>query len=305
MFSKVFSKSTISLLGIAIALSLCIGLPGAIADECDPDLEPCPCNPDVDLTCIYGCTDDAEFTTEFLLDTCKFKSKGINPYFILQPGYQLVLETPEDADEREKSVETVLRDKKTIRYNGRKIKTRVLEERAFEWDDDEEEWVTIEISLNWFAICKRTNAVYYFGEWSRDCEDGFDENDVCEGEESNDGSWEAGVDGAEPGLIMPGTPLKGAKYFQERAEESDAVDRGEIADVGLDVTVPAGDFSGCIEIYDTNPSEADEGGCIGENDVKLYCRGVGLVKDQELELVSYGFGDYDDDDDDDNDDDDD
>ena len=63
---------------------------------------------------------------------------------------------------------------------------------------------------------KRTKAVYYFGEWSRDCEDGFDENDVCTGEESNEGSWEAGVDGAEPGLIMPGTLLIGAKYFQEK-----------------------------------------------------------------------------------------
>ena len=53
----------------------------------------------------------------------------------------------------------------------------MVEERAFEWDDEENEWVTIEISLNYFAICKKTNAVYYFGEWSRDCPDGFDEND--------------------------------------------------------------------------------------------------------------------------------
>jgi len=38
--------------------------------------------------------------------------------------------------------------------------------------------LTIEISLNWFAICKK-NFVYYFGVWSRDCEHGFDENDEC------------------------------------------------------------------------------------------------------------------------------
>ena len=38
----------------------------------------------------------------------------------------------------EKSVETVLCDKKTINLDGRKIKTRVLEERAFEWDEDED-----------------------------------------------------------------------------------------------------------------------------------------------------------------------
>ena len=86
------------------------------------------------------------------------------------------------------------------------------------WDEDEEEWVTIEISLNWFAICKKTNSVYYFGEWSRDCEDGFDASDVCTGEESNEGSWEAGKppmddpDGviARPGLMMAGTKVETA-----------------------------------------------------------------------------------------------
>ena len=50
-----------------------------------------------------------------------------------------------------------------------------------------------------------------------------------------------GSDGAMPGLMMPGTPLLGAKYFQEIAPP-DAVDRGEIAEMGLDVEVPAGEL---------------------------------------------------------------
>jgi hypothetical protein len=263
MLSKTMLRYTVSVLGWVFFLSLSIGIPSAIAND--------GCN-------IYGCFDDCEFTTDFRLGDCKFKNRGINPYFILKPGYRLVLETPEDAEDREKSVETVLCDTKWINLDGRWIKTRVLEERAFEWDEDEGEWVNIEISLNWFAICKKTNAVYYFGEWSRDCEDGFDENDVCPGEESNEGSWEAGVDGARPGLIMAGTPLLGAKYFQEIAPP-EAVDRGEIVDMGLDVNVPAG-------VYDS----------------KIYCPGVGLVQDQDLELVWYGFVDCDDDDDNDDDD---
>ena len=297
MFSKVLSKSVVSVLGFVFVLSLCIGLPvpKAQAEDCN----------------LFGCVDDCEFTQDFRLEDCKFKTIGINPYFILKPGYRLVLES-----EDEKSVETVLRDTKWIKLKldgrWRWIKTRVVEERAFEWDDDEMEWVTIEISLNYFAICQKTNAVYYFGELSRDCPAGFDENDVCTGTgedgESTEGSWVAGKNGAMPGLIMPGTPLKGARYFQEIAAADEAVDRGEIVELGLDVEVDAGDFSGCIEIYDTNPSEADDGGCIGENDAKLYCPGVGLVQDQDLELVRYGFvgrdkddGDDDDDDDDDDD----
>ena len=110
------------------------------------------------------------------------------------------------------------------------------------------------------------------------------------------GSWEAGVDGARPGLIMPGTPLMGTKYFQEIAEEQEAVDRGQIVDVGFDF----GKWSGCIEINDTNPAE---GVCKLGDDVKIYCPGVGLVKDQDLELVEYGFVGCKDEDDEDDDDD--
>ncbi|MGD8521149.1 MAG: hypothetical protein PVF56_08395 [Desulfobacterales bacterium] len=279
MLLKTMSRCAISILGSVFIISLFIVIPGAIAND--------DCN-------IYGCPNDCEFTTDFRLEDCKFKTKGINPYFILEPGYRLILETPEGEPERERSVETVLCDTKKIILDGSKIRTRVLEERAFEWDEEEEDWVTIEISLNWFAICKKTNAVYYFGEWSRDCEDGFNEDDVCEGEESNEGSWEAGINGARPGLIMTGTPLLGAKYFQEIAPP-DAVDRGEIVAMGLDVDVPAGEWSGCIKIFDTNPAEE----ACGEDDAKFYCPGVGLVQDQDLELVWYGFVGCDDDDDDD------
>ena len=279
MFTKRTLMSASWVSGLVFAVSVFIGVSGSIAMDVTPDL----------------CGNNEEFTTDFRLEDCRFKTMGENPYFILRPGYRVVLETPEGEEEREKSVETVLRKTKRINLDGRRIRTRVLEERAFEWEPGEEgeegEWKTIEISLNYFAICKKTNAVYYFGEWSRDCEDedGFDEDDNCE-DESNDGSWEAGVDGAMPGLMMPGTPLLGAKYFQEIASENLAVDRGEIAAMGLVWE----NEEGCILIYDTNPAEGD----CGIDDPKKYCPGIGLVQDQELELVSNGYVDDDDDDDD-------
>lgn len=281
MFTKKMLMSVIPALGLVFAVFFFVGLSANNAKAEVPD----------------RCGDNAEFTTDFRLEDCEFEDKGINPYFILKPGYRLVLETPEDEEEREKSVETVLQDTKWIDLDGRKIKTRVVEERAFEWDEEEGEWVAIEISLNYFAICNKTNAVYYFGEFSRDCPDGFDENDVCEGEESNAGSWEAGVNG-EPGLIMAGTPLLGARYFQEIAPPA-AVDRGEIAELGLSWPLEDDldegqepDFTGCIKIFDTNPAE-DPPVCDDE-DPKIYCPGVGLVQDQDLELTSYGFIDDDD-----------
>jgi hypothetical protein len=258
------------------------------------------------------------------LEDCKFKDKGKNPYFILKPGYQSVLETPEDEDERERVVITVLHDKKTITLprdgkKDRKIKTRVVEEREFEWEDGK--WVKTEISRNYFAICKLTNAVYYFGEDSLECSlerGGFnpidetkclaadpaepeevfsaDEVDDEDLEPDTEGSWEAGVDGAMPGLIMPGTILLGAKYFQEQAEE--AMDRGQIEKMGLEWPVDADEdeddfeFTDCIEIIDTNPTEADECDAGSDDaDIKIYCPGVGLVQDEELLMVGYGKGD--------------
>jgi len=326
MYSKTRLRSAVSVLGIVFVLSLCIGLPGAIAEK----LRTC----DI-IDEITGCEDNCDFTTDFRLEDCKFKDKGENPYFILEPGYQLVLEGEEEV---EADVEhttlfvreeiTVLHDKKKIDLNGRRINTRVVEEREMQRDSENEEWKTVEISRNYFAICKQTNAVYYFGEWSRDCEEGFSGNDKC-ADEDNGGSWEAGVDGAMPGLIMPGTILKGAKYFQEIApdlnpieegEPDHALDRGQIEEMGLgwpevdvdeDEDEDEGDFefTDCIKIVDTNPVET-----CGEDagDEKIYCPGVGLVQDEDLELVGYGKGgewegeqegDNDDDDDDDDDDD--
>ena len=280
MYSKALSGYAVSVLGVLFFLSLCIGLPGSNAANCK----------------IYGCNDDCEFITDFRLEDCRFEDKGINPFFILKPGYQLVLES-----EEEKSEETVLCDTKLIKFDDRTIITRVVEERAYEDD------VLIEISRNYFAICKKTNAVYYFGEDSRDCDledtGGFNTNDEskCADGSTPDpaGSWEAGVDGARPGLIMPGTPLMGAKYFQEIAPPN-AVDRGEIVAMGLDwpEELDEGEepeFTGCIKTLDTNPAKEE----CGDDDVKIYCPGVGLVQDQDLELVSYGYGDDDDDDDDD------
>jgi hypothetical protein len=264
MFSKRMFRLSISVLGVVFALVLLIGLSGdtALAGS--------------------GCPDDDEFTTEFFLGDCGgFANEGTtNPFFPLQPDYRLVLES-----EDERAVITVL-DK--TEFVG-PVETRVVEEQAFEWDDEEEEWVLIEISLNWFAICNLTNAVYYFGELSRDCEDGFDKEDeeyVCTGDESTAGSWRAGINYALPGLIMPGTFLLGSKYFQEIAEEDGAVDRGENVEMGLSVETEAGDFENCVAIVDTNPAE---GICKEKKgDVKIYCPGVGLVMDEDLELVCYG-----------------
>jgi hypothetical protein len=223
------------------------------------------------------CPDDDEFTTDFRLQDCKFKTKGANPFFILDPGFRLILEGEDEGETIVLQV-TVLNDTEVIDLTAQGlglVKTRVVEER--EWIDDELE----EVSWNYFARCDQTNAVYYFGE----------EVDPPAG------SWRAGENGAEAGLIMPGTFLLGSKYFQERAANDDAIDRGEHTAMGLDVSVDAGDFAGCVEVVDTNPAE---GVCdVEDGDTKIYCPGIGLTIDEDAELTWYGYVDLDDDDEDD------
>jgi hypothetical protein len=144
------------------------------------------------------------------------------------------------------------------------VTTRVVEEREFE--DGE----PIEVSRNFFALCEKTNDVYYFGEDVDIYEDG----EVV----SHDGAWLAGRNGAKPGIVMPGTFLLGSRYFQEIAPGV-AQDRAENVAMGFKVETPAGRFSQCVEVTETSPLEP------GAESTKVYCPGVGLVRDNDLELV--------------------
>ena len=255
MFSKKILRSAISILGIVFAVSLFIGLsPSMVVAECP---------------------DDEEFTSDFRLKGWSLKAMGINPYFILIPGHRLVLEGIEEGVEI-RAERTVLWDKEWIDLRDEGIgmvKTRVVEER--EYEDGE----LIEVSRNFFAICRTTNSVYYFGEDVDDYEDG----EIT----GHEGAWRAGENGAMPGLIMPGTFLLGSKYFQESAPEDGAVDRGENMEMGLTVETDAGTFNNCVLVVDTNPAE---GICDSDDgDPKMYCPGIGLVQDEDLKLVEYGF----------------
>jgi hypothetical protein len=209
-------------------------------------------------------TEEPQFTTEFRLKQCKFTTTGANPYFILRPGYQLVLEGDEDKQTL-RVVITVLREtEKIVLPDIGAVHTRVVKE---------EEFVNgrlVEESRNFFAICEKTNDVFYFGE----------EVDILapDGTISHEGSWRAGVKGALPGIIMPGTFLLGSRYFQEQAPGI-ALDRAEHVEMGLTVETEAGTFKRCVRVIETTPLEP------GAESEKIYCPGVGLVLDNEVQLV--------------------
>jgi hypothetical protein len=207
-----------------------------------------------------------EFTSNFRIQDCEFLARGANPHFILAPERQLAYEG-EDAELFITVLEATRRIRLPIGGRLRTIRTAVVEEREFEDGEIKE------ISRNFFAICKKTNDVYYFGE----------EVDIYENGEvvSHDGAWLAGENGAQPGIVMPGSFLLGSRYYQEVAPGV-ALDRAEHTAEGLVVETGAGEFHDCVEVTETTPLEP------GAESTKVYCPGVGLVIDNDLSLVEIG-----------------
>ena len=205
-----------------------------------------------------GKLDDSAWTSEFPVEKGELVSTGRNPFFVLEPGYELVLEKG-----KERLTITVLEETRVV--DG--VETRVVEER--EGEDGEVD----EVSRNFFAISKRTNAVFYFGEEVDMYEDGKLVNHA--------GAWLSGVKGAKFGLIMPGQILLGARYYQEFAP-GEAMDRAEIVSMSESMSTPAGEFKNCLKTEETSPLEPKS------REHKVYAPGVGLLQDGSLKLVRYG-----------------
>lgn len=210
------------------------------------------------LPCLAS-AQDPDYTSDFNRERCNFANTGSNPYFPLWPGYVLVLEGEEEDDEGEMVdiavAITVLQETELV--DG--VVTRVVEEY------EEEDGELVEVSRNFVAVCRETGDVWYFGEDVDDYEDG----EIV----GHEGAWRAGVDGAQPGLLMPGTPFTGARYHEEIAPGV-AEDRVQITSVDEEVTVPAGSYEQVVATVNHE----------GEDD-KHYAPGVGLIKDEALELI--------------------
>jgi hypothetical protein len=202
---------------------------------------------------------DAKFTEAFGEEKSDLASTGRNPYFILEPGHVMEYKGKEDGKETLLKI-SVLGETKQV--DG--VETRVVEERETAGGE------LAEVSRNYFAISKRTNNVYYFGEESIEYENGK--------EKSRHGSWEAGKKDARYGLMVPATPLLGARYYQEIAP-GEAMDRVENVSVSETMTVPAGNFKNVLKTEETTPLEP------GNVEYKYYAPGVGLIKDGDLVLT--------------------
>jgi hypothetical protein len=201
----------------------------------------------------------SEWQQDFNISKRTLVSIGQNPYFILEPGFELVFES-----KNEKLVITVLDD--TVDVGG--IITRIVEER--EWKKGQ----LIEVSRNFFAMCMETKDVFYFGE---------DVDDYKNGKViGHSGEWRADTPGTKPGLIMSGAPKVGMKYYQEIAPDI-AMDRAEIVSLNEKLKTPAGTFDKCLKTKEGSALK------FWEKEFKIYAEGIGLIQDGNMLLVKYGF----------------
>jgi hypothetical protein len=186
-------------------------------------------------------------------DATDFVSGVTNTYFPLVPGTEYTY-----FDGTETDLVVVMRQSKRILG----VATTVVHDRVFVNGSLTED------TFDWYAQDAAGN-VWYFGEDSKELLDG----EVV----STEGSWQAGVDGAMPGIVMLAEPQDGDAYAQEDAPGV-AEDEAKVVSLDETVTVPYGTFTGCLETSETTHLDP------GLHERKFYARGVGLV----LELTPKG-----------------
>lgn len=202
-----------------------------------------------------------------LIDPSRFSTKIDNPYFPLSPRTVLVYMGTSDGEQEVDTV-TVTTETKTI------LGVTCVVVR----DEVKVAGETTELTFDWYAQDRDGN-VWYFGEDSREIEEGK----VV----SREGSWEAGKDGAQPGVVMPGKRTVGLAYRQEYYV-GHAEDQAKIASLTETVSVAYGSFERVVVTEDSSRLDQQ----LVER--KYYAAGIGLVFEENLktsetlELTSSG-----------------
>ena len=170
------------------------------------------------------------------LDPAEFTTEIDNPYWPMKPGSRWIYREFDSEGTEQKVVVTVTARTKRI-ANG--VEARVVR------DVVTENGVPVEVTDDWYAQDSAGN-IWYLGEATTEYENGKPTTTA--------GSFEAGVDGAQPGIILPADPEPGTTYRQEYYK-GEAEDEGEIVRVGVQAEVPAGHYTDVLMTQDTNPLE--------------------------------------------------
>lgn len=186
-----------------------------------------------------------------------FTADITNPYFTLVPGTRFTYEAKKK-EGTERIEVTVLSETRIVMG----VETRVVRDQVFLNGS------LIEDTLDWYAQDNEGN-VWYFGEDTAEYENGVIT--------SHHGAWEAGVDGALPGIVMKAVPKVGDTYRQEYFVTV-AEDMADVLSVTENVTVPSGTYANCLKTFDHTPLDPKS------LEHKYYCKEVGFTS-LEIDLT--------------------
>jgi hypothetical protein len=185
-----------------------------------------------------------------------FVSGVSNPWFPLKPGTTFVYRGMKDGKPA-RDVVTVTQKTKLI--DG--VRTTAVSDRLYLGGRLGER------TTDWYAQDKKGN-VWYFGEDTA-------ELDKSGRVRSREGSWQSGVNGAQPGILMPDRPRVGQSFRQEYFK-GHAEDHFKVLSLSASVQVPYTSSKHALLTKEWTPLEPDV------IDHKLYVRGIGLVKEQTI-----------------------
>lgn len=192
------------------------------------------------------------------INPANFVTAVNNPYLPLVPGTTRIYEGQME-DGLERIEVTVLHETRLVMG----VTTTVVRDRAYLNGE------LIEDTFDWLAQDKEGN-VWYFGEAVDNYEDGVLVD--------HHGSWEAGVDGALPGILMYANPADQISVpYRQEFYAGEAEDMGEVVSVNETAVVPFGSFENVLQTKDWTPLEP------GVAEYKFYVQDVGLIKETNLE----------------------
>jgi hypothetical protein len=184
------------------------------------------------------------------IDPARFSDQITNRYFPLTPGSTYVYEGTKDGVPQHNEV-TVTHDSKTIIG----VKCVVVHDVVTQQDQ------LVEETFDWYAQDSSGN-VWYFGEDAKEYEGGK--------VTGTKGSWQAGVHGAQPGIVMEAAPKVGDSYRQEYLA-AEAEDMAKVLNVSDSITVATGSYRDVVVTEDFTPLEPDK------VEHKSFAPGVGFV----------------------------
>jgi hypothetical protein len=178
-----------------------------------------------------------------------------NPYYPLPVGRTLVYSGVKDGQTQRDTV-TITNQTKVILGVTATVVSDVADHNG----------AILEKTSDWYAQDKQGN-VWYLGEDTV--------HYLANGKGDTSGSWEAGVNGAVPGIIMEANPQIPDAYRQELFA-GEAEDTAWIVDRGGTVSVPYGKVKNVLTTLEATRLEP------GAYDQKVYGPGLGIILEQSL-----------------------